>query len=321
MSFLGELKRRKIAQVAAVYLVVAWLLVQVIDVINEPLSLPSWFDTVVILLLAIGFPIAVILAWAFDLTPEGVIRAPSGEPAMPSDSRKLEYALLGLIVAGIGWLVVRDSVSFDKGDSARVGTPVVILMDTSAPHGVYDQETRDNSGTNADVLNDVLRELPIIINKEAIGSGWDREDQILKQNPDMILVHRSGFYHSMNLEFGFSYADNVSTDYERYSNILYDFAVDKLISLLGYIGQGNADTVFLVYSRGTSAAWKDSGYRDAWIARVERRFPSLKARVNTMAVPGGAEGGSFRDPDTADIVRQQVRSLLNIEDQSGAVTN
>ncbi len=63
MSLLGEIKRRKVFQVAAVYLVVAWLIIQVVDVVNEPLTLPDWFDTVVILLLTIGFPIAVILTW------------------------------------------------------------------------------------------------------------------------------------------------------------------------------------------------------------------------------------------------------------------
>lgn len=55
MSFLGEIKRRKVFQVAVVYIVVAWAVMQVVDVISEPLNLPGWFDTVVIVLLAIGF--------------------------------------------------------------------------------------------------------------------------------------------------------------------------------------------------------------------------------------------------------------------------
>ncbi len=61
-SVWAELKRRKVFQVAAVYPVMAWLLIQVFDVVSEPLSLPAWFDTVVIVLLGVGFPIAVILA-------------------------------------------------------------------------------------------------------------------------------------------------------------------------------------------------------------------------------------------------------------------
>ena len=67
-SFLAEIKRRKVFHVAAVYAVVAWLTIQIVDVIGEPLHLPDWLDTVVIILLAVGFPIAVILAWAMSLT-------------------------------------------------------------------------------------------------------------------------------------------------------------------------------------------------------------------------------------------------------------
>jgi adenylate cyclase len=75
VSFLGEIKRRHVFQVAAVYAVVAWLIVQIVGEVNEPLNLPAGFDTVVIVLLGVGFPIALVLAWAFDLTPAGVIRA------------------------------------------------------------------------------------------------------------------------------------------------------------------------------------------------------------------------------------------------------
>lgn len=72
MTFWSELKRRKVMQVAVLYVVVAWVLMQIVDVVNEPLRLPDWFDTVVIVLLAIGFPIALILAWAFELSRHGV---------------------------------------------------------------------------------------------------------------------------------------------------------------------------------------------------------------------------------------------------------
>ncbi len=78
MSFLGEIKRRKVFQVAAVYAVVAWLLVQIIDVVNEPLNLPEWFATAIIVAVIFGFPLAIILAWAFQVVPDGVIRSQVG---------------------------------------------------------------------------------------------------------------------------------------------------------------------------------------------------------------------------------------------------
>ena len=91
MSFLGEIKRRKVFQVAAVYAVVAWLIIQIIDVVSEPLSLPDWLDTVVIVLLIVGFPVALVLAWALDLTPHGVIRTPPSntEDRKAADARDL----------------------------------------------------------------------------------------------------------------------------------------------------------------------------------------------------------------------------------------
>jgi TolB-like protein len=101
MSLLGEIKRRKVFQVAAVYAVVAWLIIQIIDVVSEPLSLPVWLDTVVIVLLAVGFPVAVILAWAFDLTPEGVVKDTG---TVQSSGRRIEYALIGLLVVAVGFL-------------------------------------------------------------------------------------------------------------------------------------------------------------------------------------------------------------------------
>ena len=78
-SFLAEIKRRKVFQVAAAYAVVAWLLIQIIDVVNDPLNLPARLDTVIIVLLAAGFPVALVLAWAFDLTPAGVVRTPTSD--------------------------------------------------------------------------------------------------------------------------------------------------------------------------------------------------------------------------------------------------
>ena len=77
MTFFTELKRRSVFKVGIAYAIVAWLLAQIIAVINTPLHLPDWFDTVVLVLLGIGFPVALILAWAFELTPEGVKRTGS----------------------------------------------------------------------------------------------------------------------------------------------------------------------------------------------------------------------------------------------------
>jgi len=100
MSFIQEIKRRKVFHVTVVYLVVAWLIMQVVDVVNDPLSLPDWFDTVVILILAIGFLLAVVLSWAYDITPEGVVRTDSEPGSPPADTRGAERSRYGFVAIG-----------------------------------------------------------------------------------------------------------------------------------------------------------------------------------------------------------------------------
>lgn len=85
--WVAELRRRKVFRVAAAYLVVAWLLVQVAGTTFEPLGLPPWALKLVIVVFALGFPIACVLAWAFDVTPRGVERTPSDGPrALPAEA-------------------------------------------------------------------------------------------------------------------------------------------------------------------------------------------------------------------------------------------
>ncbi len=70
----AELRRRHVFRVAGIYALVSWLLAQAAVLVEAPLSLPPWFDTLVLILLLLGFPLAMVLGWAFDLTPDGVKR-------------------------------------------------------------------------------------------------------------------------------------------------------------------------------------------------------------------------------------------------------
>ena len=73
-NFLAELKRRKVIRVTVAYVVVAWVLLQIGEVLFGLLAVPTWAGALLIILLALGLPIAVVLAWAFEWTPEGVRR-------------------------------------------------------------------------------------------------------------------------------------------------------------------------------------------------------------------------------------------------------
>src|SRR5580765_7416032 len=80
-SFFAELKRRNVYKVAVAYAVVAWLLMQVASQIFPFFEIPNWVVRVVVLLLIIGFPIALIIAWAFETTPEGIKRTEAADAA------------------------------------------------------------------------------------------------------------------------------------------------------------------------------------------------------------------------------------------------
>ena len=80
-SFFAELKRRNVYKVAVAYAVVAWLLMQVASQIFPFFEIPNWIVRLVILLLVIGFPVALIIAWAFEVTSEGIKRTEAADAA------------------------------------------------------------------------------------------------------------------------------------------------------------------------------------------------------------------------------------------------
>lgn len=94
-NFIAELGRRNVFRVAGVYAVVGWLLAQAAALLESSLELPSWFDAVIVSALLLGLPIALVLAWAFELTPEGVKRTADLSPGgVAPPFRKTDYAIL-----------------------------------------------------------------------------------------------------------------------------------------------------------------------------------------------------------------------------------
>src|SRR5438093_4707326 len=83
-KFFTELKRRNVYKVAVAYAVVGWLLVQIATQVFPFFEIPNWAVRLIVLLIVIGFPIALVIAWAFELTPEGIKRT---EDVDPFDSR------------------------------------------------------------------------------------------------------------------------------------------------------------------------------------------------------------------------------------------
>ena len=131
VSLLAELKRRNVLRVAALYAAVAWLLLQVGDVVVEPLELPAWTMKLLIVLLAAGFLVAVAVAWAFELTPEGLKRDPG--PAGPASGssrtvqRGINVAIAVTLAAALGYFAVTRIVLDDEEPSGTPTTGVKTL--------------------------------------------------------------------------------------------------------------------------------------------------------------------------------------------------
>ncbi|PZR74582.1 MAG: hypothetical protein DLM73_07290 [Chthoniobacterales bacterium] len=107
-NLFAELRRRNVYKVAVAYGIVAWLLIQVATQVFPFFEIPNWCVRLVVILLILGFPIAVILAWAYELTPEGIKRT---EDVVPADSikrdtgRRLNGLIIGVLVCVVAFLL------------------------------------------------------------------------------------------------------------------------------------------------------------------------------------------------------------------------
>jgi len=115
-SFFSELKRRNVFKVGIAYIVLAWVMIQVVDTAVPALHLPEWIITAVFLFGLIGFPFAIFFAWAFEITPDGVKKESEITPEESithHTSRKLDFVIIGLLVIALGYFIY-DSKFADK---------------------------------------------------------------------------------------------------------------------------------------------------------------------------------------------------------------
>ena len=122
-SLYEKLQRRSVFRVAAAYLALAWLILQVIDTVSGILDVPSWFGRFTLIALAIGFPIAVFLAWAYELTPEGVRTADEAGDNLPATrfgGRKIDFVIIGALLLVIALLLASDRLIPDQTRSDEI---------------------------------------------------------------------------------------------------------------------------------------------------------------------------------------------------------
>jgi TolB-like protein len=104
-NLFAELKRRNVYKVAVAYAVVAWLLIQIATQVFPFFEIPNWAVRLVVLVLIIGFPVALVLAWAFEITPEGIKRTEDvnhSQPTTHRTGRTLDFLIIAVLLVIIG---------------------------------------------------------------------------------------------------------------------------------------------------------------------------------------------------------------------------
>jgi len=124
-SFFAELKRRNVYKVAVAYAVVAWLLIQIATQVFPFFEIPNWSVRLIVLLIIVGFPIALIIAWAFELTPEGIKRTDEIDPAQPHSRRGawIYVVLIGAVISIGLFFVGRYTERQNSAASGQANTP------------------------------------------------------------------------------------------------------------------------------------------------------------------------------------------------------
>jgi hypothetical protein len=235
------------------------------------------------------------LRWAReDLTaPAGPVKAPNALKAWLVHGLWAS-ALLAAVVAA-SW--VSPLAGPPAGLPAPNAVPVIVLMDSPLPGRVYDPRTLAEGGTNADDVTDALRDLRVAIRKENTSAAWHREEQVVGENPDLIVSHLSCLLDA-----------RVGEGQPAVSDHLFDVAENRLLVFLAYVAARNPRTRFIVYSR---SVFQTHGGEEQWVATQVARLPVLRDRLNAFIVPGGREA-SFREPHTRQLLRARVAQVLGL---------
>jgi TolB-like protein/Flp pilus assembly protein TadD len=147
LSFFKELKQRNVFKVAITYLVITWFVMQVVDVVLNNIVAPGWIFHVLMLFLAVGFPFAIFLAWAFELTADGIKReheVDRSQSTTHQTGRKLNLVIIGLMAIALVYFAYDKLIFSTERDNALIETASQAVTEKLAAE-VKSQEGADKS--------------------------------------------------------------------------------------------------------------------------------------------------------------------------------
>ncbi len=192
-TFFDELKRRNVVRVSIAYIIVGWIVFQIGEVLFPTFGTPDWVFKTIILVIAVGFPFALIFAWAFELTPEGVKKTRDVNVAASitsSTGRKLDFLIIGALVVALGYFVwERQSL---RDPAATEPEPVAEQLASDAPEVSVAAEAAARTRSIA-----VLPFINMSSNKEQEWFADGLTEEILNslaRTPDLLVAARTSSF-------------------------------------------------------------------------------------------------------------------------------
>jgi len=166
MSFIKELKRRNVFRVAAAYVVIGWLLAEVASLLFGTFEAPAWVMKVFATVIALGFPLALLFAWAYELTPDGLKREAEIDRAQSitaKTGRKLDFFIIAVLIVALSYFVVDKFALVGSHDAALV---------QSTPEGPGERATES---AQVEILDRSIAVLPFVNMSDDVGNEYFSE--------------------------------------------------------------------------------------------------------------------------------------------------
>jgi len=320
--FLAELKRRNVYKVAIAYCIVAWLLIQVSTQVFPFFEIPNWAVRLVVLLLIIGFPVALILAWAFELTPEGIKRTEDvdlSKSIRRKTGRKLDFliiAVLLLVIAGLLFQRFHPKVSSAVSSSPEKSIAVLPFENLSRdPDNAYFAEgIKDEILTKLATVHDLK-----VISRSSTAKYQSKPDNLKTVAQELgvstILegaVQKAGDKVRVNVQLIDARAD---THLWAKS---YDRDLRDVLAVESEVSQEIADALQANLSPSEAHALASAGTHDAeaydLFLRGEYEFNQASIRQDLDAYDRADafyRQALARDPNFAEAAAELARSRLN----------
>ena len=283
MSLTAELKRRKVFKVAGAYLVVGWLLIQVAATVAPQLNLPEWAPRLITFTILLGFPIVLVMAWIFDVTPEGI-----KVDASRVGSKRIFVVAAVLVALALGWYFHRHPAPEEAATKAGAETtaaPVAAAKSIAVLPFENLSEDKAN-GYFADGIQDqILTGLAKIGDLKVISRTSTQKYASRPENLSQIArelgvahilegsVQRSGNKVRINVQL-----IEAATDSHLWADT-YDRTLDDVFAVESEVAQKIADSLAANLSRGERAALaeKPTDVPAAYDAYLKARVLNSKA--------------------------------------------